>query len=100
MNATTKKLFWKSSNFWHNLLTFVGSIWVTSEAQTVIAAAKNVTDAVFAPEVQLAGIITAAFTLVNMIYQLFIKPKKPGEEVIESKILSVLERKGIDKLLS
>ena len=40
------------------------------------------------------------FTLVNMIYQLFIKPKKPGEEVIESKILSVLERKGIDKLLS
>ena len=94
MNATTKKPFWKSSNFWHNLLTFVGSIWVTSEAQTVIAAAKNVTDAVFAPEVQLAGVITAAFTLVNMIYQMFIKRKKPGEGVIEKKILSVFGEAG------
>ena len=94
MNST-KKPFWKSSNFWHNLLTFIGSVWVTSEAQTVINAAQGVADAIFAPEMQLAGIITAAFTFLNMIYQLFIKPKKPTEEVIESKILSVLRKRGI-----
>lgn len=91
-----KKMFWQSSNFWHSLVLLVGQIWMGVEASQVLEGAQGVIDAVFAPEVQIATIIGAAYTFLNMIYQLFIKPKTQPVPIEETIVKVLAEKKLIE----
>jgi uncharacterized membrane protein YkvI len=73
-----KKKFYQSSNFWHNLVTFIISIFTSVEMAQVGSAAGNVIDQVFTQPLQIGPLVVAAYTMMNMIYQLFIKPKTPA----------------------
>ena len=91
-----KKNFWQSSNFWHSLVMLIGQIWVGATADQVLDGAQGVIETVFAPEIQIAAIIGAAYTFLNMIYQLFLKPKpQPEPEPIEKTIEKVLVEKKL-----
>lgn len=69
-----KKKFYQSSNFWHSLITLLSSVFVALNVET-IAAAHNLVDAATADTVQWAAVIQSGYTVMNMVYQLFIKPK-------------------------
>lgn len=69
-----KKKFYQSSNFWHSLITLIASIFVTVNLGDLTATAHQIIDAAITEKIQWAALIQGAYTFMNMIYQMFIKP--------------------------
>lgn len=69
-----KKKFYQSSNFWHSLITLIASIFVTVNLGDLAATAHQIIDAATTEKIQWAAIIQGAYTFMNMVYQMFIKP--------------------------
>lgn len=78
------KPFWKSSNFWTNVLAVLASVFVGNEAQQIIEAGQGVVNSLFDPAgIQIAAVVTAAISFFNILYHLVFKPKTPIEAVVK-----------------
>ena len=87
-----QKKFWQSPNFWNSIISIFASLFVGSTASVVAENATSIVNAVFAEQIMWTAIINGGLTILNSVYQLFIKKKAPT--VLETAAEQVLKNKA------
>lgn len=82
-----KKPFWKSKNFWSNVIALLSTIFVGLQTAEFQDATSAVLDAVFVEKIVWSQVFLAGLTLINVLYHLIFKTQLFGG------VLNFLNRK-------